>query len=96
MSKQVNIILEKKDSGYLLVCPELEDYQVEDDSLDFVFERLKERIKGYLEKKQTTGESILKMVANFQADMTEEEMALLPTDGAAQHDHYLYGTPKRQ
>jgi len=24
-----------------------------------------------------------------------EEWAELPTDGAAQHDHYIYGTPKR-
>ena len=24
-----------------------------------------------------------------------EEWAKLPTDGAAQHDHYIYGTPKR-
>jgi hypothetical protein len=25
----------------------------------------------------------------------DEELARLPTDGAAQHDHYIYGTPKR-
>ncbi len=89
MSEQVNITLEKKDSGYFLVCPELEDYQIECDSLDIVFEKLKERIKLHLENQQTTGESILKMVANFQADMTSEEMALLPTDAAEQHDYYL-------
>jgi hypothetical protein len=28
-------------------------------------------------------------------DIPEEELERLPTDGAAQHDHYIYGTPKR-
>jgi hypothetical protein len=28
-------------------------------------------------------------------DIPDEELAQLPTDGAAQHDHYIYGTPKR-
>ena len=29
------------------------------------------------------------------ADVPREELEKLPTDGAAQHDHYIYGTPKR-
>ena len=28
-------------------------------------------------------------------DVPEEELEHLPVDGAAQHDHYIYGTPKR-
>jgi hypothetical protein len=28
-------------------------------------------------------------------DLPEEELARLPMDGAAQHDHYIYGLPKR-
>jgi hypothetical protein len=28
-------------------------------------------------------------------DIPEEELARLPVDGAAQHDHYIYGLPKR-
>ena len=28
-------------------------------------------------------------------DVPEEELDRLPIDGAAQHDHYIYGTPKR-
>lgn len=27
-------------------------------------------------------------------DMSEAEKAQLPKDGAVQHDHYIYGTPK--
>ena len=29
------------------------------------------------------------------ADMPDEVRAKLPSDGADQHDHYIYGTPKR-
>ena len=28
-------------------------------------------------------------------DIPDEELDRLPVDGATQHDHYLYGTPKR-
>jgi hypothetical protein len=28
-------------------------------------------------------------------DIPDEELARLPVDGAAEHDHYLYGLPKR-
>ena len=29
-------------------------------------------------------------------DVTPEEFAKLPKDGASEHDHYLYGHPKRE
>jgi hypothetical protein len=28
-------------------------------------------------------------------DVPQEVLDRLPTDGAVQHDHYIYGTPKR-
>jgi len=28
-------------------------------------------------------------------DVPDEELERLPVDGAAQHDHYIYGLPKR-
>jgi antitoxin component of MazEF toxin-antitoxin module len=34
-------------------------------------------------------------IAARAAAIPPEELAKSPTDGAAQHDHYLYGTPKR-
>ncbi len=39
--------------------------------------------------------SLLALAERFAAEMTEEELAQLPTDGALEHDHYIYGTPKR-
>ena len=35
------------------------------------------------------------IAAELLADVPEEVFDRLPTDGAAQHDHYIYGTPKR-
>jgi len=34
-------------------------------------------------------------IAALTADIPAEELDKLPTDGAAQLDHYLYGHPKR-
>jgi hypothetical protein len=35
------------------------------------------------------------VAAELVAEIPAEDLASLPVDGAAQHDHYLYGTPKR-
>lgn len=34
-------------------------------------------------------------IQDLTADVPEEEWDKLPTDLAEQHDHYIYGTPKR-
>jgi Arc/MetJ-type ribon-helix-helix transcriptional regulator len=34
-------------------------------------------------------------IVEMTADVPDEEWDKLPTDLAEQHDHYLYGTPKR-
>ena len=38
---------------------------------------------------------IWERIAELVADVPPEELDKLPTDGASQHDHYIYGTPKR-
>ena len=35
------------------------------------------------------------MVEDLLRDIPPEDLARMPTDGAEQHDHYIYGTPKR-
>ena len=35
------------------------------------------------------------MMLAREHNLPEEIVARLPTDGASQHDHYIYGTPKR-
>jgi predicted RNase H-like HicB family nuclease len=100
MDNKVSIIIEKNEHGYLVSFPELESQQLQDKSLDVVLKQLKETLNLQLKPTQiaespTTGQSILNLVQKFTADMTDDEISQLPTDGAEQHDHYLYGTPKR-
>jgi hypothetical protein len=41
-----------------------------------------------------TGKSIWQIAEDFAKDLPDTELAKLPIDGAEQHDHYIYGTPK--
>ncbi len=49
--------------------------------------------------KQVTSTAVKKPLAlrirEIWADMPDEVRAKLPADGASQHDHYIYGIPKR-
>ena len=38
---------------------------------------------------------IWQMVEELLRDIPAEDLARMPADGAEQHDHYIYGTPKR-
>jgi hypothetical protein len=42
-----------------------------------------------------TYKPIWEVAADLRRSVPPEEWAKLPVDGAAQHDHYIYGTPKR-
>jgi hypothetical protein len=48
------------------------------------------------EKYPETRQPIWQIAQEIMADVPPEIIAQLPTDGAEQHDHYLYGTPKRK
>ena len=37
----------------------------------------------------------LRDLSNIMKDVSEEELAGWPVDGSEQHDHYIYGTPKK-
>ena len=41
------------------------------------------------------GRRISQAIAEIMADAPQEELAKLPKDGASEHDHYIYGWPKR-
>ena len=38
---------------------------------------------------------IWEIMTELMSDVPDEVFDRLPTDGASEHDHYLYGTPKR-
>lgn len=35
-------------------------------------------------------------IRELWADLPDTDSAGIPSDGATQHDHYIYGTPKRE
>jgi len=39
---------------------------------------------------------IWEIITELGSEIPMEEWAKLPSDGAEQHDHYLYGSPKRR
>ena len=40
--------------------------------------------------------SAAQIILDSMKDIPPEIMATMPTDGASQHDHYIYGWPKRE
>ncbi len=44
---------------------------------------------------ETAGPSLAERIAARAAALPPEVLDRLPPDGASQHDHYIYGTPKR-
>ena len=52
-------------------------------------------VQGYSGLAAAPGPTLAeRIIARAQA-LPEEVVAQWPTDGASQHDHYLYGAPKR-
>ena len=46
-------------------------------------------------KMKTESRHISEVIAEIMAGVPPDEFAKLPKDGASEHDHYLYGHPKR-
>lgn len=42
----------------------------------------------------SSGKPIRQILKDFSAGLSEETLAQIPRDGAEQHDHYIYRTPK--
>jgi predicted RNase H-like HicB family nuclease len=101
MMNKISIVISKNPDGYLVKFPELEPIDYQDSSLEGVLNRLKDALETHLissevSQEETTGESILKIVDQLNLNFPEEELEPLPPDGAEEHDHYLYGSPKKR
>lgn len=48
-----------------------------------------------LAQPKTDGQTLWDMIQESVKDVPPEAWEEVPTDGALNHDHYLYGTPKR-
>lgn len=66
----------------LQLLPSAQQQQV----LDFV---------EFLVQKTQSDRPIWEEILELAAQVPEEMWEQMPTDGAVQHDHYLYGAPKR-
>lgn len=57
-----------------------------------------ELIDGLLKEEQAVANArpIWEIFAELSAQVPAEEWRKLPSDGAEQHDHYLYGAPKKE
>jgi hypothetical protein len=48
-----------------------------------------------LEESPAPAKTIWEEIRDIMSDVPEEVWAQMPHDGSEQHDHYLYGTPKK-
>lgn len=48
------------------------------------------------QRRDAARKPIWEVFAEIVRTIPEEELRKLPVDGATQHDHYIYGTPKRE
>ncbi|AFY34376.1 hypothetical protein [Calothrix sp. PCC 7507] len=65
-------------------------------SSDILLEEFLDFILFTKQRRQTPADykPIWEVAADLTQDIPPEILETLPTDGAEQHDHYLYGTPK--
>lgn len=42
-----------------------------------------------------SGKSLLQLIDELNANIPAEVLSQVPSDGAEEHDHYIYGTPKK-
>lgn len=48
-----------------------------------------------VKNQELTNKNIWEIAQEITEDITEDELQQLPHDGAQQHDHYIYGIPKK-
>jgi hypothetical protein len=58
-----------------------------------------DRLKGKLQKQPTTQQPaaykpIWQVAREIRQNLSQEDLQQLPSDGAVNHDHYIYGTSK--
>jgi len=68
---------------------------IENTELDIVlvYQSVQESKQDVLSEKS---KSIWQLSEDFVKDIPIEEVNQLPSDGADQHDHYIYGIPKKE
>ncbi|MEK6303779.1 MAG: hypothetical protein AABO41_23990 [Acidobacteriota bacterium] len=52
-------------------------------------------VEGIERQKSQPAKTLWDAIQNIVKDVPDEVWERLPTDGSEQHDHYLYGSPKK-
>ncbi|MBR8836310.1 MAG: type II toxin-antitoxin system HicB family antitoxin [Stigonema ocellatum SAG 48.90 = DSM 106950] len=101
MSERVNIIIEKNENGYSAYSPDLQDARTQGLSFMEAITNLQSAIEQYLATSSVTESQqqhkpIWEVADEILMNIPDEVLNELPHDGAQQHDHYIYGTPKKE
>ena len=65
------------------------------ESASLPVQRLKQQGQAMPANAPQPHKPIWEVAADIRNSVPAEEWEKLPVDGAVQHDHYIYGTPKR-
>jgi hypothetical protein len=87
----ITLPLQPQEEASLIAMAEAKGLTVDDlirEALDHI---LAERRPDAEQPLQTAADIVLERMRNVPADV----MARMPRDGASQHDHYIYGWPKK-
>ena len=60
-----------------------------------VLEIIEEKISALPNLRNTDSRPIWEVIAEISSEIPDEEWEKLPSDGSVNHDHYLYGAPKK-
>lgn len=83
----MSVILEQAILEKILALP--------DDKQREVLALMDEMLKQERQPQPRETRPIWEIIVELSSQIPLEEWAKLPADGAEQHDHYLYGSPKR-
>ncbi len=53
-------------------------------------------LEKQIQSQNRTPKPIWDKISDIMKDLPKSELDKLPLDGAEQHDHYIYGIPKRE
>jgi hypothetical protein len=70
-------------------------YEIEQASDPIVEELLDFLLLAKIKHHRQQSQSFAAFIEELVADIPPQLLETLPTDSAVEHDHYLYGTPKR-
>ncbi|MCU1302937.1 MAG: hypothetical protein JWQ87_3221 [Candidatus Sulfotelmatobacter sp.] len=65
------------------------------EALDQILDKILADAPDQSEEPKLESRPIWEVILDNMKDVPPEEFAKLPRDGASEHDHYLYGHPKR-